>query len=216
MNLLQAKQTLSRKLDIDYANIANNGLFADDDLTAYINDGQNLAWSMYTWEPQQVTKTITNTEATSYAYPTGILPKSATVLFVAGVQFPKYDYESYVNLLATDDAATTEMWSEFDGNIYINYYTSTDSLIVMGTETVATLSGSTDDLFFTDATGNDAVVELAYAEALSSAKLNNPNKAQYIGDGAKQKLAIVWRKQSQDKSRENSDKQMFRDFTLNL
>ena len=209
MNFLQAKQALSRKLDIDYTNIANNGLFTDEDLGAYINAGQNLAWSMYTWEPEQVSKTITNTEATSYTYPVGLLPKSATVLFVEGEQYPKFDYESYNNLLATEDGDETKMWSDFDGSVYINYYESTDSLIVLGTNAVTELSATTDALFFTDESGNDAVVDLAYAEALGSGKLNNPNKAQYIEQNAIQKLATVWRRQSQDKSRENSTKEMF-------
>ena len=44
MNLLEAKQALSQKLDIDYSDVANNGLFTDADLGRYIQAALIRAW----------------------------------------------------------------------------------------------------------------------------------------------------------------------------
>src|ERR1035441_3547538 len=59
MTLLEAKQAVARKLDIDYSDISNNGLFTDADLQSYIQFGIMKAWDYKPWPFTQAVKTAT-------------------------------------------------------------------------------------------------------------------------------------------------------------
>lgn len=49
MQFIEAKQALALKLDINYTNIAQNGLFTDSDLGLLIQFGLQRAWDYKPW-----------------------------------------------------------------------------------------------------------------------------------------------------------------------
>src|SRR2546423_1292497 len=99
MTFLEAKQELSRKLDIDYSNITYNGLFSDTDLGAWIQLGVIDAWDYKPWPFTNGDKIFTTNSdgATNgyYDYPADIRVGSIYLLRVGGKEYKKLLFEDY-------------------------------------------------------------------------------------------------------------------------
>jgi hypothetical protein len=212
MTLLEAKQELSRKLDIDYSNITYNGLFTDTDLGAWIQLGLIDAWDFKPWPFTQKTKTATTTsDMVTYGYadhPQDIMNGSIYLLKVAGKEYKKLLIEDYLKYLEDNPNATDRIWSENETYIFFNpnSYTVGNTLDLYGKAVAPTLSNTTDILPFSPITdnrehsGNHAIVLLAQSWALESEKKKMPNEALTIRQEALGILKTLWKPYAQSKS----------------
>lgn len=205
MTLLEAKQALARKLDIDYANIANNGLFTAYDLLAYLQTGGQQAWDRHAWDFKEGAKTATlsggNITAGYVDYPQDIV--RATHLVVEGEEYPpenKLAYRDYLKWKENNPDSNDKYWTEYKRFIFFNMnpLAEGDDFDVYGTLRSPALSSDGDLLPFSPDTdnqedsGNGAIVDLAYAESLESEKKRNPQGAATIRAKAEAKLDRLW------------------------
>lgn len=205
MTNLEAKQHLSRKLNIDYSDISNNDLWSETDLQALIQLGVSKAWDFKPWPFTQKRSTGT-TDSTGvsngyYPHPTDMVIESAFLLRVNGKEYKKLDFLDYLKTLEDDSTYTGRIWSEWAGNVYINKnaYTVGQTYEMLGKAFPATLSGTSDLLPFSpvsdnnEFSGNEAIVQLGYAEALDSEKKNQPQQAEIERKKAYQTLELLWK-----------------------
>lgn len=200
---LEAKQALARKLDINYADIANNDLFTDTDLQEYINTACRLAWDYAPWDFKEHAETATlnsTNVANGYIpYPENIAPSSIELLQVSGVTHDKREYKAFKRWFENYPTSQDKIWAEFKRLIFLNTnLISVGSVIdIYGTKTLASLSADADLLPFSpdadndEYSGNDAIIRLAYAEALSSDKLQNTTQAEVERKGAYGTLSVL-------------------------
>jgi len=192
MTLLEAKQALCRKLNIDYTDIANNDIFTATDLLAYIQAGSQLAWDRHPWDFTETIKTGTlvsgDITAGYLAYPVDLSTGSANSLIINAIEFPeeyKLKHRDYLKWKRLNPTSTDRYWSEYNRNIYFNAaaVAAGQTYNIFGKLRSITLSGDTDLIIFSTDTdnqedsGNNAIVDLAYAEALGSEKLKQIDTA---------------------------------------
>ncbi len=200
----EAKQHLARKLDIDYSDIANNDLWNDTDLGVFIILGILKAWDRHPWPFTQKTKTATtNSDGVTngyYDHPSDLMNGSIYLLKVGGKEYKKLIIVDYLKYLEDYPNATDKFWSETETYIFINKnaYTVGDTLDLYGKKLAAIPSGNSDILPFSPITdnsehsGNEAIVQFAYAEALDSEKLNKRSEAEIERTKAYQTLELLW------------------------
>ena len=200
MTNLEAKTHLARKLDIDYSDIANNDLWSATDLQVLIQLGLFKAWDFKPWPFTQGTQTATSIDTEYYDHPPKLMNWSINLLKVGGKEFKKILAEDYLKYQEDYPTGTMRIWSEIETYIFINQnaYTVGDEICMFGKKFPITLSGDSDLLPFSptsdnyEHSGNEAIVQLAYAEALDSEKLKNPNQAEIERKKAYQTLDILW------------------------
>lgn len=208
MTNLEAKQHLSRKLNIDYSDIANNDLWSDTDLQALIQLGIFKSWDFKPWPFTQKVKKATSVSTEYYDHPTDIMNGSVYRLTMGGKEYKKLDPQSYFKRFEDDSTAEDRIWTEVETYIFINQnaYTVGDEMCLFGKKFPITLSGSSDLLPFSPTTdnyehsGNEAIVQLAYAEALDSEKMKNPNQAEIERRKAYDTLNILWQPFAEQKA----------------
>lgn len=188
MTFLEAKQALARKLDIDYADIANNDLFSDTDLGGYINTACYMAWDFAFWDFTEHSKTATllSLDITrGYTnYPNDIAPSSIYYVAIDSKEYKKKNYPSYKSFFERNATDTSKYWAEFKRLLFFNTNIATAGMVIdiYGKKNFTKLSADADILPFApnvtteQFSGNDAVVILAYAQALSSEKKKNPQQ----------------------------------------
>lgn len=186
---LDAKKALARKLDIDYADIANNDLFTDDDLDEYLATACYLAWDYEVWDWSEHSKTATLAAGditNGYvAHPNDIAPSSIYYLELAGNEQYKKLHSSFKRHFQQDPTSTKRYWAEFKRLIFFNANIAVagDIMNIYGKKNLDIPTDDADLMPFSpdvDAqgfSGNDAIVILAYSLALSSEKKKNPNQA---------------------------------------
>lgn len=218
MTNLEAKQRLAGKLDINYSDIANNGLLSDSDLQEYIQAGTDIAWDMHPWPFAKKTKTVTTISTAYYDYPSDLAQQSVYLLKIAGAEFKKVEMEDYLAYLNDYPTGTDRIWAEQEGYIFVNpsAYSIGAVMDLYGKKVSPTLSASGDLLPFSPITdnnqysGNSAVVEMAYSEALSSRKFNDPPAAQSAFSKATAILASLWKPFADNKAfNQSKSRQMF-------
>lgn len=207
MTNLEAKQALARKLDISYSDIANNGLFADSDLQAYIQTGAHLAWDRHSWDFTEGAKTSTLSSGNIIAgymdYPSDMVTGGAISLDVKDEEFPeenKLRYRDYIRWKQQNATAQDKYWSEYKRFIFINMnaVVAGDDFAVYGKLRCITLSADGDLLPFSpdsdnqEDSGNMAIVDLAFAEVLESDKKKDANKAEIMRKKAFAQLDKLW------------------------
>lgn len=200
MTLLEAKQELCMLLDIDYSDIANNQLFSESDLERYIKTASLKAWDFKPWDFTQGAKDITTIDASYYDYPTDFKSGSAYLLLVAGKEYRKLRHEDYLKKFSDDSNDDDKVWSQYKRFIFINQnaYSVGDTMAVFGILKAPVLSSDTDLLPFSPDTdneeysGNFAIVQLAYSEALGSEKKKNKAQAKVERQEAYETLGLVW------------------------
>lgn len=223
MTLLEAKQHLARKLNIDYSDIANNDLFTDTDLGAFIQLGVIKAWDYKPWDFTEGSKTATtNSDGSTngyYDYPEDLQSASAYLLKVGGKEYKKLLFQDYLKFLEDYPTGTDRFWSEQKRFIFINAnsYTVGDELCVFGKLTPPVVSSDGDLLPFSPDTdnkehsGNEAIVLLAFSEALDSEKKKNPSQAEIERGKAYQLLDLLWKHFSDARSTLQSKNRPFLD-----
>jgi len=197
----EAKQQLSLKLDINYSDIANNGLFADADLGLLINSAIQDAWDYKPWPFTQKAKTATTLSTPYYDYPQDLMLGSAYLVEVTGNEYKKIQYEDYAKWFKDNPTATDRIWSEWESFIFINQnaYTVGDTLDIYGKKIAPQMANPTDLLPFTpisdsyEYSGNNAIVGLAFSEALASDKKNNPQQSVIEAKKAYNTLDLLWK-----------------------
>jgi hypothetical protein len=219
MTNLEAKQALARKLNIDYSNISSNSLFSDSDLQDYIQAGVNKAWDYKPWTFKEGDKKTTATTDDYYDYPADFEDESISRLTVGGYEYTKKLFPDYQLYLQNNSTATDKFWSEHLRFYFINKNAVTvgDEIVVIGTLRAPTLSADADLLPFSYATdnqensGNRAIIQLAYAEALSSEKKKNPSQAAIEEKRGYAMLDVIWAPMAARKSAEQSQDRPFFD-----
>src|SRR5882724_6517900 len=203
MTNLEAKQHLARKLDINYSDISNNGLWTETDLQTLIQLGALKAWDFRPWPFTQKTKKATsNSDGVTngyYDYPSDIMNGSIYLLKVGGKEYKKILMEDYQKFFEDNPTATDRLCSETETFIFINprAYTVGDEICIFGKKFPTTVSSDGDLLPFSptadnyEHSGNEAIVQLAYAEALDSEKKRNPSQAELERKKAYQTLDIL-------------------------
>lgn len=219
MTNLEGKQALARKLDIDYSDIANNGLFTDTDLQDYLQAAVNKAWDYKPWTFKEADRKTTSISAEYYDYPTDYEDESISRLTVAGDEYDKKLFADYQKYFENNPDATDKFWSEHLRFYFVNQnaYTVGDEIVVLGKLRAPTLSASGDLLPFSYASdnqensGNRAIIQLAYAEALSSDKKKNPAQAAIEEKRGYAILDVIWTPMAARKAAEQSQDRPFFD-----
>jgi hypothetical protein len=205
MQLSEAKQHLSRKLDIDYADIANNDLFTDTDLGEFIKLGVIKAWDYKPWDFTEGSKTATTVSdmlTSGYAdYPTDFQSGSIYLLKIDGEEYKKVLFQDYLKFQEDDPDSTERIWSEQKRFVFINpnAYSAGEAMDLYGKLMPPILSQTTDLLPFSpdsdnyEHSGNEAIVLLAYSEALASEKKKNPSQSEIERGKAYQILDLLWK-----------------------
>lgn len=190
MTLLEAKQSLSRKLGINYSDIANNDVFSETDLEEYINTACYLAWDVtfWDWSEHSKTATLTSTNITNgyVSYPNDIQPSSIYYLAINGKEQKKKNFAGFKRFFEANPSGQDKFWAELKRLIFINTNYATAGMVIdiYGKKNFERIEDDTDVLPFSpDVTagaeqfsGNDAIIILAYAQALSSEKMKNPTQ----------------------------------------
>lgn len=219
MTLLEAKKALARKLDIDYDDIANNGLFTDADLGDYVQAGTNKAWDYKPWTFKEGDRKATSIDDAYYDYPDEFEDESISRLTVAGKEYDKKLFGDYQKYFQDNPNATDRFWSEHLRFYFINQnaYTVGDEIVLLGTLRAPTLSAAADLLPFSytsdnkENSGNRAIIQLAYAEALSSDKKKNPSQGALEEKRGYGMLDVIWAPMAARKSSEQSQDRPFFD-----
>jgi hypothetical protein len=191
MTFQEAQQALCRKLDISYADIAYNGLFTLTDIKEFVNTGARIAWDYKPWDFAEFAKTgtLTQTDITNgyVAFPQDLNASSIQTLVVGGKLWnTKLSHADYLAFKENEPNSTEKVWCEWNNIIFfnVNAVSSGQTIDVYGKRNFQELSADADLMPFSpnvDAqgnSGNDAIIFLAYAEALGSDKKKNPTQAQ--------------------------------------
>ncbi len=217
MQFVEAKQELSRKLDIEYSDIANNGLFTDTDLGEWLNLGVLRAWDYKPWPFTEGAKTITTISAEYYDYPDGLMEGSAYLIMVGGKCYRKLLFKDYLKFKEDYPNDDDKVWAEHKTYIFINQksYTVGNTLDVFGKLKSPKLSATSDPLPFSpiadnnEYSGNQAIVLLAYAEALGSEKKKNPTQARQEEKRAFEILDLLWKPFAEQNAMKQVDQPFF-------
>ena len=197
----EAKQHLARKLNIDYSDIANNDLFSETDLQVFIQLGLIKAWDYKPWPFTRKVKKTTTIDTDYYDHDSELMNGSIYRLVVGGKEYKKIIDEDYFKHFEDYPTSTERIWTEVENFIFVNKnaYTVGDLMCLFGKKFPITSSGASDLLPFSPATdnrehsGNEAIVQLAFGEALASEKKNDYDKAETERKKAYQTLDILWK-----------------------
>ena len=201
MTFLEDKTHLcDRKLNGSYADIANNDLFTDTDLGEWIKLGVIKAWDYKPWDFTEGAKVGTTT-GTYLDYPQDMQSGSIYLLKVNGEEYKKLLFQDYLKFLEDYPSATNRVWSEHKRNIFINSnaYTAGQSYDLYGKLMPPALSSASDLLPFSpdadnyEHQGNEAIVMLAYSEALASQKFKDYQASEIERNKAYQLLDLLWK-----------------------
>jgi hypothetical protein len=196
----ESQQALCRKLNIDYNDLANNDLFSSADIGEFINQAVLKAWDYKPWDFTEHKETGTTAGAT-LAYPNTLMSESVFLLRINGKEFWKPTHLDYLRYLEEYPNATDRIWSEFKRTIYwnTNAFTIGQGYELYGKAMATKLSANGDLLPFSPDTddkehsGNEAIVQLAYAEALDSEKKKEYKQAEVEWKKGYGQLDILWK-----------------------
>lgn len=230
MTYLEAKKAVSRKLNIDWTDIANNDLFTTEDIGDFIIQGVLQAWDYFTWDFAEHSKTATldSTDiANGYvAHPQDISASSIYYLTINAKEFSKKNFQSYKKWFQDNSTDQSKYYTEFKRLLFfnVNAVSAGQVIDIYGKKAFGSLSADADLMPFSPDTdnqeyaGNQACILLAYAEALSSDKKKNPAQAQIERTKAYQILEILAKAQNEGRALEQSkNRPMFDvpDFFMN-
>ena len=220
MQFLEAKQSLARKLNIDYATISQNGVFSDTDLGEYIQEATEIAWDFKPWDFSMAAKTITTINAPYYDCPPDVRYGSIIALTMGSTEkgYRKTDFQDYLRFFEANPGSDKEYFAEYNGFIFVNQasYSIGEVMSVFGKKNTPKLVNSTDILPFSPATdnqeyaGNRAIIQLAYSLALASEKKKDPTKAGTERASAIDILNMLWKHfKDAGANSQNIDRPMF-------
>lgn len=190
MTNLEAIKALARKLNINYSTISNNDTFSLEDLQDWVNQGAMQAYDYEFWDFAEHSKTailqIVDVSNGHIPYPNDIQASSIYYVQVNGKEHKKRNFTSWKKIFEDAPTSQEKVWAEFKRLMFFNpNLIAVDTVIdIYGKRNYRTLSGDTDLLPFSPDTdneemsGNQAIIYLAYAEALSSEKKKNPQQGE--------------------------------------
>lgn len=185
MKLLEAKKSLCKKLDLDYDNLALNDVFTDQDLIDYINKACNIVWSLARWSFTESVKewTLADQDISDgyVTIPEDVMPESIFSVWINGKECKKIDLISLKRYLQEYPNGTDMNIAVYKNNLYFNpnIISSGYKVDAYGKKRFTPFLSSSDPnslLPFSFAaddfedTGNEAIIDIAFAEALGSEK----------------------------------------------
>ena len=218
MTLLEAKQELCRKLNISLENIESDteDLFDEEDLQSWINLSVMEAWDYADWifkEKAYTSTTVASQE--DYDYPDDFISDSIYLLRVADTNaklktYKKIRYLDYMKYREENDTGKEKLWSDHRRFFFINPKAwdsaASRSIELWGKMRADNLVDSTASLPFSpdsdneENSGNQAIVQLAFAKALASEKKKQPQRAQAERSEALQKLEIIAKRERESQA----------------
>lgn len=221
MTNLEAKQALARKLDIDFADIANDDLFTSTDIQDFIQSGLALAWDAYPWAFKEGDWTTVTTSDGYNDYPSDCEDESIDRLYIDDNEYRKVNFADYQKFLAENPDSTERIWSEHKRFYFYNTNADTvgSEAWFTGVKRASSLSADADLLPFSPTTdnqensGNRAIIDLAYSEALGSEKLKNYSQAEAERKKALALLSSLWKPIGERRTAEQSQERPFFDVS---
>lgn len=217
MTFQEAQQALCRKLDISYADIAYNGLFTLSDIKEFVNTAARIAWDYKPWDFAEFAKTgtLSSTEITNgyVAFPQDLNASSIQTIVVNGeVWKNKLTHADYLSFKEEDANSTEKVWAEWNNIIFFNVNAASagQTIDVYGKQNFSERSADADLMPFSYQTdsqgnsGNDAIIDLAFAEALESDKKKDPTKAQAVRAKAIGLLEALYKTLSAGRTKEQN------------
>lgn len=198
----ESKQALARKLHADYADIGNNDLFSDADLGEAINFGVMRAWDYKRWPFTTKTKTVTTIDTTYYDQPTDLMPGSIFCLVIGDKVFTDpLRFEDYLKYKEDYPTGDDKKWSMHENFLFVNKhaYSIGATMDMIGKKFPPYLSDPAHLLPFSPTTdnyehsGNQAIIELAYADILGSEKLKKHSESEIHEKKAYRILDLLWK-----------------------
>lgn len=205
MNYLEARQALAGKLDIDYASIAQNGLFSDDDLKSYIQIACLKVWDYKMWDFTEGAKSYIMAAgdiANGYVdYPVDFQTGIAFNFVIGGQNCKPILFKDFLQWRTDFPTSKAYLYSQYKREVFFNPNLVAVSTVVdfYGKLRYQKLSNDADNLPFSPDTdnqedsGNNIIVQLAFAEALDSEKKKNPAQATTERQAAYQLLDVIWK-----------------------
>jgi len=221
MTNLEGKQALSRELNIEWSDIANNQLFSADDIQHYLNIGCLRAWDFKFWDFTERVKTgtLTSTEVSNgYVDQPNIFSTGGIFLLVIdGEEYRKLTIQDYRKFFEDNPNDDEKLWAEFTRRVFFNSNVATAGTLIdlYGKEKFTQLSGDSDLMPFSpdaddnEYSGNMACVLLGYAEVLESEKKKQPDKAKSVRADAYGMLKVLWDNFSEGRALEQTNRPMF-------
>ena len=193
-------KSLCSLLNINWADIDNNDLFSVDDLVNWLELSKNEACARHPWpftEGERDIATVGSQE--EYDYPTAMKSDSLRYLTVNDERYEKLTFEDYLTYKEDYETGTRKFFSDRNRTLYINYLAEdfSNSIVCYGQVYVtdAIDSTSTSTVFSAgEPEGDTAILHLAYAEALGSDKMKNPDKAMKEKLEAFETLDSIWQR----------------------
>jgi hypothetical protein len=222
MTFLEAKKELCKKLNISYDDIDLNDLFTETDLEEYINTAGIKAWDFAFWDVAEHSKTgtLTSDEISDgyQSYPRDIAPSSIYFLTIGNKEYKKRNLSAYKKIFIENSDSDLKVWCEYKRLLFFNTNVAQvgDAIEIYGKKTYTKLTSDTDLMFFSpeqdddEYSGNSAIIRLAYSEALSSDKLQNPQQGEVEKNGAYEILNLLKTNLEQGRATEQEqDRAMF-------
>lgn len=222
MIFLDAKKALCRKLDMDYSTIFQNDVFSDADLADWLNQGALKAWDYKPWDMAEGDKTTTLAGADITAgyidYPTQFISGQGFSMFINGKRYYRKTFSDYVAWKTANPTSTDRYYAERKRFLFVNFngLSAGATIDFYGKNRFTKMTGDNDLLPFspdTDAqedSGNQAIVLLAYSEALGSEKKKDEQRSVIQQNKGYAMLDKVWEGAADSRSNEQSkDNPMF-------
>lgn len=221
MQLSEAKTALASKLNISLSTISQNGLFSESELADFIVSACQIAWDYRPWtftlDSMKTTLTAEDLARGYLDYPNNFEDESIWLLTVAGKEWGKREFADFKHFLAENPTSSEKIWAEFRRIYFLNMTAVSvgDEVEIYGKLRPTTPSATTDKLPFSpendndENSGNRAIVNLAYAEALGSEKKNDPAGAEVERKKAFQTLDRLWAPMAERRARKQSQNRPF-------
>lgn len=218
MTFTEAKAALAAKLDINITNIASNSLFSESQLETWLAAGIQRAWDYKPWPFTQRTITATTVDTEYYDHPNTLMLHSLNRLVINGKHYGNpMDFDDYILWKAQNPTSTDRVWAMHETYVFINRlsYSVGQTMDMSGKKYPPHMSSGSDLLPFSPMTdnsehsGNQAIVELAYAEALGSDKLKRLSESMTHQESAYATLDLLWQPFAQQKAFQQTTRPMF-------
>jgi hypothetical protein len=201
----EAKAALASKLGISLTGVTagQNDLWTESDLNELVQTGIHLAWDFESWtfteEALKTTWSSTDATAGYFNYPNTFEDESISPLTVNGKEWDKLAFADYRRYFEDNATGNDPIWAEYQRKIHVNPNAIAvgDEIVMHGKLRAPALTSDADRLPFSpefddnESSGNRAIVELAYGEALDSEKKKDTAKAEGVRKRAYTWLALL-------------------------
>jgi len=200
---LSSQEELCRRLGIRYDTIAQNGLFSLEDIKAYINSANSIAWNYYPWAIAEKASYTTATASEYYDYPDEFMSDSIFILKVEqdDGDMDRYellrfrDYEKYRQDFEDGEDKVASSWAR---KYFINpnsEIASGNKIEIWGRLKPTKLTADADAMPFSPngemSDGNEAIIKIAFSIALESDKKRDASRGKSEKTEAYQMLEVL-------------------------